>query len=272
MQTNKRFHFISGLPRSGSTLLSAILRQNPAVMAGMTSPVGSMTATLRNLMVQNREVDSLIDDADRIRILRGIFDSYYAGFPDKDLILDTNRAWTVRIPELMQLFDDFKMIAMVRNPAWIMDSTERMLQKNAVRPSALAAAGSNLNQRVTQYMSDGGFIGAPMANLKEAMYGPHAKRVMIVEYEALCAEPEKVMDAIYTFLGEEPFKHSFDNLDYKQERFDEALNTEGLHTVSGPVQIKERKTLLPPDMFLNLAQKKFWDDQQASTAATRIIT
>ena len=39
-------HFISGLPRSGSTLLVAILRQNPRFHAGMTSPVGAMYMAL----------------------------------------------------------------------------------------------------------------------------------------------------------------------------------------------------------------------------------
>jgi len=32
-------HFISGLPRSGSTLLAALLRQNPRFHAAMTIPV-----------------------------------------------------------------------------------------------------------------------------------------------------------------------------------------------------------------------------------------
>jgi sulfotransferase len=35
-------HFISDVPRSGSTLLTAILRQNPRFHVGMTSPVGGM--------------------------------------------------------------------------------------------------------------------------------------------------------------------------------------------------------------------------------------
>jgi len=35
-------HFISGLPRSGSTLLAGILWQNPRFHAGMTGPAGSM--------------------------------------------------------------------------------------------------------------------------------------------------------------------------------------------------------------------------------------
>ncbi|MEG3936419.1 MULTISPECIES: sulfotransferase [unclassified Microcoleus] len=33
-------HFISGLPRSGSTLLAALLRQNPRFHGAMTSPLG----------------------------------------------------------------------------------------------------------------------------------------------------------------------------------------------------------------------------------------
>ena len=38
----KQLHFISGLPRSGSTLLAGILRQNPQFHAAMSSPVAPM--------------------------------------------------------------------------------------------------------------------------------------------------------------------------------------------------------------------------------------
>jgi hypothetical protein len=34
-------HFISGLPRSGSTLLAALLRQNPRFEAGMSGPLAA---------------------------------------------------------------------------------------------------------------------------------------------------------------------------------------------------------------------------------------
>lgn len=44
----KNYHFISGLPRSGSTLLSALLRQNPAVHAGMSGPVAGLLNNLLN--------------------------------------------------------------------------------------------------------------------------------------------------------------------------------------------------------------------------------
>ncbi|MBD1887522.1 sulfotransferase [Microcoleus vaginatus] len=43
----QKAHFISGLPRSGSTLLAAILRQNPRFHASMTSPVGGLVEPLK---------------------------------------------------------------------------------------------------------------------------------------------------------------------------------------------------------------------------------
>ena len=39
-------HFISGLPRSGSTLLAALLRQNPRFQAGMSGPLAGLFGAL----------------------------------------------------------------------------------------------------------------------------------------------------------------------------------------------------------------------------------
>ena len=39
----KNYYFISGLPRSGSTLLSTILSQNPDFYADISSPLSMIT-------------------------------------------------------------------------------------------------------------------------------------------------------------------------------------------------------------------------------------
>lgn len=71
-------HFISGLPRSGSTLLAALLRQNPRFTAGMTSPVGSLFNAMLRETSQRNETAVFVDDDMRIRLLRGVFDAVYA--------------------------------------------------------------------------------------------------------------------------------------------------------------------------------------------------
>ena len=43
-------HFISGLPRSGSGLLAAILQQNPRLTASFQSPIGQVvTAAVKHM-------------------------------------------------------------------------------------------------------------------------------------------------------------------------------------------------------------------------------
>src|SRR5690606_19265054 len=115
-----RYHFISGLPRSGSTLLSALLRQNPAFTAGISSPLGPLFHATRNAMGAWNETSVLMTDAHRQRILKGLFDSYYADRQDKRIVFDTNRAWCARLPALKRLFPEAKVICCVRSVAWIM--------------------------------------------------------------------------------------------------------------------------------------------------------
>jgi sulfotransferase len=71
---DRRIHFISGLPRSGSTLLAALLRQNPRFHAGMTSPVGTLLAGMLQQFAAGTEFGSVISQEQRRRLVRSLFD------------------------------------------------------------------------------------------------------------------------------------------------------------------------------------------------------
>src|SRR5262249_49243958 len=101
----EKIFFISGLPRSGSTLLGAILRQNPAISAGMTSPMYSLVSGLLPRLSNANEFNVFISDGARLRLLRGLFENFYAD-QGREIVLDTNRHWTSKLPLLLQLFPD----------------------------------------------------------------------------------------------------------------------------------------------------------------------
>jgi hypothetical protein len=63
-------------------------------------------------------------------LLRGLFDAYYADKADKPVVFDTNRQWSSRLPAISDLFPKAKVIACVRNVAWVMDSLERLYRAN----------------------------------------------------------------------------------------------------------------------------------------------
>ena len=71
-----KIHFISGLPRSGSTLLAALLRQNPRFQAGMSGPLAGLFGALLGQMSARNEYSVFIDDTQRERIVHGLFDNF----------------------------------------------------------------------------------------------------------------------------------------------------------------------------------------------------
>ncbi|WP_217475067.1 sulfotransferase family protein [Stutzerimonas stutzeri] len=263
------FHFISGLPRSGSTLLAALLRQNPRFHAGMTSPVGALFSGMLNQFSAGSEFGPVITQAQRKRLLTGLFSNYYAEQADRGIVFDTNRQWCAKLPALMDLFPQAKVIACVRNVAWVMDSIERLYRANPYEHTKLFGDDVERNtvySRVDTLAQRNRLVGFAWAALKDAYYGEHAKSLLLVEYDLLAATPEKVLRLVYDFLGEPWFEHDFDHIEYDAPEFDQALGLRGLHKVRPKVEAEARRTILPPDLFEQYAGLDFWKDPRSSEA------
>ena len=263
------FHFISGLPRSGSTLLAALLRQNPRFHAGMTSPVGALFSGMLNQFSAGSEFGPVITQAQRKRLLTGLFGNYYAEQTAKDIVFDTNRQWCAKLPALMDLFPQAKVIACVRNVAWVMDSLERLYRANPYENTKLFGDDVERNtvySRVETLAQRNRLVGFAWAALKDAYYGEHAKSLLLVEYDLLAATPEKVLRLVYDFLGEPWFEHDFEHIEYDAPEFDQALGLRGLHKVRPKVEVEARRTILPPDLFEQYAGLNFWRDSRGSEA------
>ncbi|AZF45422.1 MULTISPECIES: sulfotransferase [unclassified Pseudomonas] len=264
-----QYHFISGLPRSGSTLLSAILLQNPRFHAGMSSPLGTLFNGVLAQCSAGSEFGSVIDANTRRRLLRGLFDSYYADKASIPVVFDTNRQWCARMPALHDLFPQAKVVACVRNVAWIMDSLERLYRANPFENTKLFGDDVERNtvySRCETLAQRNRLVGFAWAALKEAYYGEHADSLLIVDYDLLSQAPERVMRLVYDFIGEPWFEHDFDNLAYDAPAFDEALGVAGLHKVQPKVRLQSRRTILPPDLFQQYTELSFWQDGSASAA------
>lgn len=265
----QKFHFISGLPRSGSTLLAAILKQNPRFHAGMSSPVGSFVSSLLAQVSAGSEFASQVDNVQRKNMLTSLFHSYYLQQTDKDVIFDTNRAWCAKLPTLLDLFPDAKIIACARNVAWVMDSIERQFRSNPYENTKLFGgnmARSTVYQRLEGLALHDQLVGFAWAALREAFYGDHAKHLLVVDYDLLAQAPEKVMKLVYDFIGESHFAHNFDQVEYDAPDFDLQLGLPGLHRVKPKVAFIERRTIIPPDLFEKYSKMTFWTDPSGSAA------
>lgn len=265
----RQIHFISGLPRSGSTLLSAILRQNPRIHAGMTSPIGPVFNACLSAMGAENEFSVFFEEAQKRDILKGVFDGYYDNTDATGTIFDTNRMWTSRMSALRQLYPGSKVICLVRNPAWVFDSVERLVRRNAFDVSRIF---SNAQERSTVYSraealsNRNRMIGFAWSAMKEAYYSADSDMMLLIDYDIFVSRPAETLALLYQFVDEEPFEHDFDNVEYEAEDFDTQLIAKGLHTVRGKVEHRPRQTILPPDLFEQFQNMIFWNNPEGTKA------
>jgi sulfotransferase len=238
----------------------------------MSGPMAGIFEALLGAMSSRNEFSLFISDAQRERVLRGIFSSFYEDMP-KDVVFDTSRAWCGKLTALKTLFPAAKLIVCVRDIAWIVDSFERLLRRNAFQPSSIFnyQTGGTVYTRANGLTAPDGMVGATYDLIKEAFYGEDADRLLLVQYETLVSEPASALKAIYTFIGEPFFEHDFENVKFDAREFDARAGTPGLHDIRPEVRFKTRQTILPPDLFRRLENQSFWRDSQLNPNAVRIV-
>jgi len=269
-----QLHVISGLPRSGSTLLSAILCQNPKFNAAVTSPVSILCTTLHRQMSEGNEFRTFFNEERRRNILRSVFDGYYSHISASSVIFDTNRNWTGKAALIGELYPECRIICCVRDIGWIINSIESMLVKNPLYLSRIFnfQPTSSVYSRAEILMnSETGLIGQAWSNLRECWFGKNAKKMIVIQYDTLVSEPERVMRGLYEQLAESYYPHDFQNLSYDEPEYDADLGMPGMHRVHQSVKPQNQTICIPPDLFAKYKDASFWLKAELNIGGAKIL-
>ena len=255
----KQFNFISGLPRSGTTLLSTILNQNPKFQASISGPLARFTRSIVEESSAMSGYKFQCPAEKRKNILHGIFNTYYDD-QTKEVFFDTNRSWTLLTPILKDLYPNSKLILCVRDLNWILDSFERLYRKNPYDKNQMIPTeyASSVYSRCDFLMGEHATIGFAYCGLKQAITSDDRDMLMIVEYEQLCKNPNGMLRAIYNFIGQPYFQHDFNDVEASYEEFDNDINIKGLHSTRKKVEWIERRSIIPPDIFHKFSNLEVW--------------
>jgi sulfotransferase len=258
----KSYYFISGLPRSGSTLLSSILNQNPDFYVDIGSPVEKLTGNAIDVITSSKRSITITEDQ-RKNLLYGIFDGYYKHIK-KPVIFDSCREWTKKTPFLNVLFPYTKILCPVRDIVSILNSFELIASKNPfyTKTFILTMHKDNVFSRCDDMMDkNSGIVAVPWVLLQEG-YALHPEMIMLIEYENLCKTPEKTMRKVYEFLEKPYYSHDFENVEYSNENFDKSCNLKDLHTVKKKVEYNPPRCILPPEIVKKYTEMniEFWKE------------
>jgi sulfotransferase len=263
---SKEVFFISGLPRSGSTLLCNILAQNPEIFVSKaTSGCVEILFSIRNQW--DRIVEHQAEGIDRNQLknlLKVVLNSYH--LTDKNIIFDKGRGWLSMIETLEFALDKkAKMICTVRNINEILGSFE-MLWRNTTGQSQWNIEQNNYEKSLTVkgrcelWAEAGQPLGSAFNRLKDAIDRGHKDRLFFMEFDDLTNNPEQTIRNIYDFLNLEYYKHDFNNVvQVTKEDDDNIHRIKDLHTIRSvvkPVPLKAHQIL--GDVANQYTNLEFW--------------
>ncbi len=163
---------------------------------------------------------------------------------------------------------------MVREVGWIIESVERVLRANPLQVSRVLnfKTGTTVYSRTELLMHpENGLIGQAYTALREAWFGEHSDRLIVIQYEKLARDPRGVLKLLYQLLGEPWFEHDFDNVEFDEPDYDADLGVPGLHKVRPSVKFEERRPFIPPDIFAKYANAAFWLRPEENPTRATII-
>ncbi|MDO8493146.1 MAG: sulfotransferase [bacterium] len=265
---SKTFHFLSGLPRSGSTVLAALLSQNPDIYVSATSPLVGLMHGAKHMWDTAEHIKAHAVSGQIERVLGGMAESFYS-HTDKSIVIDKNRAWSNPDKQDMlriSLAREPKIIATVRPIAPILASFISLIRKNSQSVSfidkELLASGQELTDlnRCRLLMGEGGHVYQSWDVLKKG-YELYPQNILIIEYDKLMISPAKELARIYSFLEIAPFSHDIENIiNVVPENDEVAYNLPGMHAIR-PVLKKtapDPRVVLGEEIFNNYQGGEFW--------------
>jgi sulfotransferase len=228
----KRYIGLSGLPRTGSTLLSSILSQNPEIHAEGNSAVcqlmWDMQCSVYDSSILQLTVSNRIDTG--IELIKNIPNMYYKDVT-ASTVIDKCRSWT--LPDNMAMLNKYfehkpKVLVLERPLVEIVRSFVALRQANNWQGDLEAELLDDWSEPIMR--SYEGVKWAKANNNGEFLF---------VQYDDLLNDTKSTIDKIYEFCELKSFEHDFNNIVNKHPENDTIYGMLGQHDIRPTISKRE---------------------------------
>lgn len=238
---NKQFVFLSGLPRSGSQVLSSLMNQHPLIYSTPTSPVADMVGIVVENWFRISGAIANRDPAQYENMIEGLMQGAYKHLKDP-IIVDKNRLWPRYIKELNAAFKvKPKIICTVRDIASIVASYILLIRKNAGSVSFidqdLIESRMVVNDKNRCRILVEKYIMHPYNSLRVGTSLKMDVDLLFLDYNDIVSDSQTTMDRICNFIGLDEVIVDLKNLQPMDENDGYHGGLSGLHEVR-PVMSK----------------------------------
>jgi len=251
-QKNKEIFFLAGLPRSGNTILSSILNQNPDICC---TP-NSITLEIIKYLFLLKKTDVFINYPDHKsldNVLSSVYDNYYKNWNYK-YIIDRGPAGTEGNLKLIKkhLNTNIKILFLVRPILEVLASWIDWANKT---PNSFLKKMGTPTEICHELMNNNGQIVKELLCMKNLLKPENKHHVQFIDYDEIVTTPKKTIDTIYKFLNIPKFKHNFKTFNQIKVNglgYNDSIFGEGMHTIKtrGLTKTKRNiKKILPKEII-----------------------
>ena len=244
MKKYDQFVCLSGLPRSGSTLLSALLSQNPKIHSEGNSAVCQLMWDLHQSSDKNckEQITANNRQSTITSLISSIPEIYYNNINHNEkIIVDKCRSWTLGDNvELLKKYIDanIKIIVLERPIVEIVNSFVKLYNKNDKK----IIAETYLTPKSEPIMrSLNGIINAKLNNKDN--------NFLFLCYKELVENPDETIRKIYDFCGWDYFPHDFNNIVPRYVENDEVYGLKGFHDVLPYIKLEKSEIILEQNII-----------------------
>ena len=236
---SKKYFFMAGLPRSGNTLLSSILNQNPDINVSANSIVPGIFLNIHQLFDSEIFVN-FPDQKSLDNVMSNVLDNYYANWTGKYIIDRSSWGTPGNLSYLKTyLQDEIKIICPVRNLLEIAESFKKFpfpLYPDESYKFLYTDEESFFYDRFFETFDS---IGRGYWSVKNLCEKENRHYAHFIEYNDLVANPKKEIEKIYDFLEIPKYEHHYNHIDqFKVNNmcYNDKDYIEDLHTLKSVIQ------------------------------------
>ena len=242
----KQFVALSGLPRTGSTLLSAILSQNPEIHSEGNSAVCQFMWDMQQSVVNSEQLKATNKDI-LDALVKPIPHIYYSDVT-KPIVVDKCRSWTLaaNVEILNRYFN---------NPPKVIVLVRPMVE---IVASFLALRKANGWSDMEMILEDGSEpIMRSLAGVEWARKNNNGE-FLFVTYDELVDNTQVSLDRIYNHCGWEPFVHDLNNIINHHKENDAVYGLIGQHDVRPQISRRTVSIDLPDELIKECNRLDEW--------------
>jgi len=266
----KTIHYLAGLPRSGNTVLSSILNQNPNFYSSPLSPTTDLAWAIVREYSQNSNALRNQNLKTLKNVLKGMQHSLYENI-EQPIIFDREKFWAT--PGNLSLLKESinpnpKIIFTTRNILEILASYIKEDKKNPFIDNLMEEKDFYPrfylpidDARCEFIMSQDYQVSKSLTGLSFGMQEKHKDNFHFVDYNNLVNNPKEIMEGIYKFLEIDYFEHDFQNIVKKEVDNHKAVGeSKTLHYVRKSLnKISEKpENILSPYILNKYRDATFW--------------